>query len=363
MRFLPLLIANLLRRKLRSLLLLGSFAAALFLFGLLATLRGAFHQGEQMAGADRLLVLNRVSLIQPLPLAHRDRIARVPGVLAVSHASWFGGVYRDERDYFAQFAIDVPTWRAMYPEFVVDDAEWRAFEADRAGCIVGEATARRFGWKLGDRIPLRGTIFPGVWEFDLRGIYRGARPQDDTTQFWLHHEYLQERGLAEFRGYVGWYAVQIADPDQAPAVAAAIDAQFANSAWETRAQTEKAFAAAFVRQVANIELILGTVGAVVFFTLLLVTANTLAIAIRERRAELAVLQAIGFSERSRSPAPASAWGWPRSSRCAATRPASCPPSTWRRSTWPPDCCWRWWWRSWPWRSPPGAPCGCASSTR
>ncbi len=296
MRFLPLLLANLLRKKIRTILTIGSFAIALFLFGLLVAIRGAFNQGIDVAGVDRLVVINKVSLIQPLPLAYRDRILKIAGVEAVTFASWFGGVYQDERNFFPQFAIDRGTYREMFPEFAIPDGEWRAFLADKQACIAGESTARRFGWKIGDRIPLKGTIYPGAWEFNLRGIYRGARPQDDTTQFWFRSDHLEERTPAAWRGYVGWYTVRIASPDDAVRVARAVDERFANSPWETRTATERAFAASFVKQIGNIEFLMLSIGAVVFFTLLLVTGNTMAIAVRERTGELAVLKAVGFSD-------------------------------------------------------------------
>jgi putative ABC transport system permease protein len=295
-RFLPLLFANLLRKKIRTALTLGSFAVALFLFGLLVAIRGAFTAGVELAGADRLIVMHRASFIQPLPFAHKEKLARIPGVRDVASMSWFGGIYRDPKNFFPQFSIETEAWRRVYPEFRVSDAEWQAFLDDRAGCVVGEATARRFGWKVGDRIPLQGTIFPGAWEFNLRGIYRGTRPQDDTTQFWLHKEYLDEKGPSYWKGIVGWYVVRIADPSAAAQMAKTIDGTFRNSAWETRTQTEQAFAGAFVQQMGNIELIVLVVGGVVFFTLLLVAGNTMAIAVRERTGELAVLKAVGFSD-------------------------------------------------------------------
>jgi putative ABC transport system permease protein len=295
-KFLPLLLANLMRKKVRTTLTIGSFAVALFLFGLLAAIRSSFNQGITVAGADRLVVFNRVSIIQFLPFAYRDRILRIPGVGQATYATWFGGVYRDEKNFFPQFAIDHPSWRAVFPEFRLSDAEWHAFETDRAGCIVGAALADRFKWKLGDRIPLRGTIFTGSWELNLRGIYRGERPQDDTGQFWLRADYLEERAPRWFKGNLGWYTVRITDPDRAVAVARAIDESFANSAWETRTQSEKALAASFVKQVGNVEFLILVVGGVVFFTLLLVTGNTMASVVRERTSELAVLKALGFSD-------------------------------------------------------------------
>jgi putative ABC transport system permease protein len=296
MKYLALVFANLRRKKVRTALTVGSFAAALFLFGLLIAVRGAFNQGVEVAGADRLIVLNRVSLIQPLPIAYRDQILQVPGVKAVTFATWFGGIYQDERNFFPQFVIDPGTWRAMYPEFRIPDAEWDAFMKDRQGCVVGQATAKRFGWKIGDRIPIQGTYVPGTWEFNLCGIYTGTRPDDDTTQFWLRRDYFEEKAPAYWKGLVGWYVVKVANPDDAVRVVAAIDDRFANSPWETKTETEKAFAAAFVRQIGNIEFLILTVGSVVFFTLLLVTGNTMAIAVRERTGELAVLKTVGYSD-------------------------------------------------------------------
>ena len=296
MKYLHLIRSNLFRKKTRTALTAGSFAVALFLFGILAVVDGAFQQGVDVAGVDRLVVLNRVSLIQPLPLAYRDRLARIPGVTQVTFANWFGGVYQDERNFFPQFAIDRESYRQMFPEFVIPDDQWQAFLADKAGAIVGESLAERFKWKIGDRIPVKGTIFAGNWEFNIRGIYHGRRVQDDTTQFWFRWDYLDERN-AFTKGMVGWYTVRIANPDDAVRLVKAIDDHFANSPAETKTDTEKAFAASFVKQMGNIQLLIMSVGSVVFFTLLLVTGNTMAIAVRERTRELAVLKAVGFSDR------------------------------------------------------------------
>ena len=190
-------------------------------------------------------------------------------------------------------------WLRMYPEFRVDGPQWKDFLADRQGAIVGRKLAERFGWRVGDRIPLKvpGYFGGGSWEFNIRGIYRGTRPNDDETQFWLRHEYLYEKAPPYWRGIVGWYVVRVSNPDDALAVSRAIDAEFANSASETRTQTESAFAAAFVNQMGNIEFLILVIGAIVFFTLLLVTGNTMAIAVRERTSELAVLKAIGYTGR------------------------------------------------------------------
>jgi putative ABC transport system permease protein len=299
MKFLPLLFANLRRKKIRTILTVGSFAVALFLFGILGAIRYGFRQGIDVAGADRLVVIGRTSIIQPLPLPYLERMKRIPGVKDVAHATWFGGVYQDVKNFFPQFAIEPDDWLRMYPEFVVNEAEWKAFKADRQGCVVGAKLAERFGWKIGDHIPLKSPGYLGgsSWEFNVRGIYHGTRPNDDETQFWMQHDYLAEKGPDIWKGIVGWYIVRINHPDQAVTVAKAIDDQFSNSASETRTQTESAFAAAFVKQMGNIEFLILAIGSVVFFTLLLVTGNTMAIAVRERTNELAVLKAIGYSDR------------------------------------------------------------------
>ena len=299
MKFLPLLVANLRRRKIRTILTVGSFAVALFLFALLGAIRYGFRQGIDVAGADRLVVIGRTSIIQPLPLPYLDRLKRVPGVTDAAHATWFGGVYQDPKNFFAQFVIVPEDWRRLYPEFTVDPEQWKAFLADRRGCVIGARLAARFGWKIGDKIPLKvpGYLGGGSWDFTVRAIYRGTRPNDDETQFWLRRDYFVESAPQFWRGIVGWYIVRIANPDNALAISKAVDAEFANSASETRTQTESAFAAAFVKQMGNIEFLILAIGSIVFFTLLLVTGNTMAIAVRERTNELAVLKAIGYTAR------------------------------------------------------------------
>ncbi|HEV2117501.1 MAG TPA: FtsX-like permease family protein [Terriglobales bacterium] len=296
MKYGHLIIANLFRKKIRTTLTLGSFAVALFLFGLLAIVRGAFNQGLDVAGSNRLIVINKVSLIQPLPVAYQERLERVPGIKEVTHNNWFGGIYQDPKNFFAQLAIDDDTFHSIYPEFLIPDDQWKAYKEDREGAIVGVKLAKRFGWKVGDRIPIKGTIFPGTWEFNIRAIYTGKRPADDTTQFWFHYKYLEERENQYWHGLVGWYVVKIDSPDNAVKIAKAIDSTFANSPWETKTDTEQAFAASFAKQAGNISFLIMSIGAVVFFTLLLVAGNTMAIAVRERIRELAVLKAVGFSD-------------------------------------------------------------------
>ncbi|MFY9531759.1 MAG: FtsX-like permease family protein [Candidatus Acidiferrales bacterium] len=297
MKYQGLILANLFRKKTRFALTIGSFAVALFLFGLLAVVRGAFSQGVDVAGADRLVVINRVSIIQPLPISYRDRILRIPGVKEITYDNWFGGVYQDERNFFPQFAIDVANQRKVFPELEVPEDQWQVFVKDRQGAIAGASTAKRFGWKIGDRIPIKGTFIPGKWEFNIDGIYHGKRREDDETQFWFQWDYLEERFPERLKGQVGWYTVQVENPDDSARIAKAIDEQFSNSPYETRTDTEKAFAAGWVKQMGNIEFLILSIGGVVFFTLLLVTGNTMAIAVRERTAELAVLKAVGFSDR------------------------------------------------------------------
>jgi putative ABC transport system permease protein len=300
MKFGRLIFANLFRKKVRLMLTLGSFAVALFLFAFLAVIRDAFGRGADVAGADRLIIINRVSIIQPLPLSYREKILRIPGIKAITHNNWFGGVYQEEKNFFPQFVIDVENQRKVIPELIVPDDQWSNFLQDRQGAIAGAGLAKRFGWKIGDHIPIKNALFGGAatWDFNIDGIYHGKRPQDDESQFWFQWDYFEERMPQSFKGNAGWYVLKLDNPDDAPRVAKAIDEMFANSPYETKTETESAFAAGWVKQFGNIEFLILSIGAVVFFTLLLVTGNTMAISVRERTAELAVLKAIGFSDRS-----------------------------------------------------------------
>jgi putative ABC transport system permease protein len=274
-KFRTLIFANLFRKKIRLLLTIGSFAVALFLFAFLSVVRDAFGRGADVAGADRLVIINRTSIINPLPLAYRDKMARIPGVKLITHDNWFGGIYQDEKNFFPQFVIDPENQRQVFPELIVPDDQWSAFLKDRQGAIAGARTAERFHWKIGDRIPLKTTIYGGGnWEFNLVGIYHGKRPQ------------------------VGWYTLRLDSPDDAVRVAKAIDDEFYNSSYETKTETESAFAAGWVKQFGNIRFLIVSIGVVVFFTLLLVTGNTMAISVRERTNELAVFKAIGFTDRA-----------------------------------------------------------------
>lgn len=298
MKFSRLILANLFRKKVRLVLTIGSFAVALFLFAFLAVVKDAFGRGADVAGADRLVIINRTSIINPIPLAYRDKILRIPGVKVITHNNWFGGVYQDEKNFFPQFVIDPENQRQVFPELLVADEQWNAFLKDRQGAIVGARTAERFHWKIGDRIPIKATIAGnGSWEFNIDGIYHGKNPKDDETQFWFQWDYYEEMVPERFKGNVGWYVLRVQNPDDSPRVAKAIDSEFANSPYETKTETESAFAAGWVKQFGNIQFLILTIGAVVFFTLLLVTGNTMAISVRERTSELAVLKAIGYSDR------------------------------------------------------------------
>ena len=300
MKFSRLIFANLFRKKVRLILTIGSFAVALFLFAFLTVVKDAFGRGADVAGADRLVIINRTSIINPIPLSYRDKILRIPGVKVVTHNNWFGGIYQDEKNFFPQFVIDPENQRQVFPELVVPDDQWNAFLKDRQGAVVGARTAERFHWKIGDRIPIKSLITGGTdaWEFNIDGIYHGKRPQDDETQFWFQWDYFEEKVPERFKGNVGWYVLRLNSTDDAVRVAKTVDDQFANSPYETRTQTESAFAASWVKQFGNISFLILAIGTVVFFTLLLVTGNTMAISVRERTSELAVFKAIGFSDRA-----------------------------------------------------------------
>lgn len=298
-RFLPLVARNLGRRKTRTLFTVLSILVAFFLFGLLGAIRAGFEMGAEIVGADRLITIHKVSLIQPLPVRYRDRIRAVDGVVEVAHGTWFGGVYQDPKNFFAQVAVDSEPFLDLYPEFVLEPEERRRWLADRTGAIAGQALAERFGWEVGDRIPIQGTIWrkadDSTWEFTLDGIYEPAERGVDDTQLFFHYAYLDEaRSFGE--GLVGWYWMRVADPERAAEVAAAVDAAFANSPAETRTATEKVFVQSFARQIGDIGAIVGGILAAVFFTILLVAGNTLAQSVRERTAELAVMKSVGFSD-------------------------------------------------------------------
>lgn len=289
------ILRNIGRKKTRMLLTMGSFAVALFLFGLLVAIQNAFYQGVEMAGADRLIVRHKTSMVMPLPYAYKEKIGRIPGVAAVQASCWFGGVYKDQKNFFPQFALETEEFRRMYPEYLMPEEQWKAYFEDRQGCIAGGKLMKRFGWKLGDKIALRGTIYPGTWELNIRGVFENTKQEDDTGAMFLHYNYLDER--SPIKGLVAWYIVKVEKPENALAVAKAIDAEFSGASYRTLTETEQAFQSDFVKRLGNIKLILMIIGGVVFFTLLLVTGSTMAMAIRERTAEIGVMKTLGFSDR------------------------------------------------------------------
>jgi putative ABC transport system permease protein len=303
-KYLPLLFAALLRKKTRTVLTLLSVAAAFTLFGMLDAVRVAFNAPQGVSGIDRLVVASRFSIIQPLPYGDLVRIEKVPGVKDVAWANWFGGIYQDPKNFFANIAVSLPSYLDIYPDIVLPDAQKQAFLNTRTGAVVGESLARRFDWNIGDRIPLQATIFPrknggNIWTFDLVGIYHAAQPElrGIEQQLLFRYDYFDE-GRQFGQGTVGWYIVEVNDPAEADRVAQAIDRLFANSADETKTQSEREFQLSFAKQIGDIGLIVTAIMGAVFFTLLLLTGNTMAQAIRERIPELAVLKTIGFTNRA-----------------------------------------------------------------
>ena len=294
MKHLHLVWRNLLRRKTRTMFTFLSVAIAFVLFGVLATIRVAFNYGVEVAGADRLIMIHKVSFINFLPISYKERIKTVKGVSDATHATWFGGIYQDPSNFFSQMAVDPEEWLRMYPEFTLPEDQKKAWFANRVGAIAGRTVANRFGWKAGDRIPIQGTIFQsGVWEFTIDGIFDADREGVDTNQFFFHNKYLWEKARWG-DGMVGWYIIRVEDPKASAEVAKSVDALFANSPYETKTSTEKAFVQAFANQVGDIGAILTAILVAVFFTILLVTGNTMAQSIRERTSELAVLKTLGY---------------------------------------------------------------------
>ena len=301
MKFLHLLWANLRRKTTRTILTMLSILIAFVLFGYLVTIDHAMEMGVSVAGADRLVVRHKVSLIQPLPRSYEARIEQIDGVADATHQTWFGGIYQDPKNFFGQFPVNPEEYLAMYPEFVLSDEQRVAWLATRTGAVVGRATADKYDWKLGDQVPIQATIFAKedgtrTWTFDIVGIYEAAEKGVDDTQFLFRYDYFDEARVIN-KGQVGWYMIQVEDPEQAVAIAEQVDATFANSPAETDTATEKAFMQGFAKQMGNISKILMGVLGSVFFTILLVAGNTMAQAVRERTEEIGVLKAMGFTPR------------------------------------------------------------------
>jgi len=297
MKFLPLVWKNIWRKKFRTTFTLLSLFIAFLLFGILMTIRAAFSFGIDLAGLDRLVLIHKVSLIMPLPVSYQARIQQTPGVELASHQTWFGGVYQDPSNFFANIAVEPETFLKIYPEFKLPPEQIAAWQADRQGAIVGRDLATRFGWKTGDRVPLTATIWRAkqgdTWEFNIAGIYDGADGVD-RTQFFFRYDYLDEN-RAGGQGQVGWYVVKIADPARSAELSRSFDDMFANSPAETKTTTEKGFVEGFAKQIGDIGAIMIAISSTVLFMFGLVAASTMAQSVRERTSELAVLKTLGFS--------------------------------------------------------------------
>lgn len=300
MKFFPLVWANLRRKPARLLFTVLSVLVAFLLFGLLAATREAFVGGLDLVGNERLITMHKVSLVQPLPLAYERQIAAVEGVTAVGHGDWLQGYYQEPNNFIPVISVD-EDYIAMYPEIVMPDSQRRAWRDSRTAAVVGKSLAARFGWQVGDQVPIRSGIWQNVdggntWEVDIAAIYDSTSRAIDTASMFIHYDYFNE-GRANAQDTVGWYIEKVADPDAAPQVANAIDALFANSSAQTKTSTEKAWMQSFVGMMGDIGTIVTGIVTAVFFSMLLVTANTMAHSVRERTSELAVLKAVGFSDK------------------------------------------------------------------
>jgi putative ABC transport system permease protein len=301
MKFLPLIWKNIWRRKFRTTFTLLSIFIAFVLFGILMTIRYSFSFGVEIAGADRLVLIHKISLIMPLPVSYQARLQQVPGVQLASHQTWFGGIYQDPSNFFANIAVVPEPFLKIYPEFVLPPDQLKGWLDDRQGAIIGRDLATRFGWKIGDRIPLTAPIWlpkggGTTWEFNIRGIYDGG-DMVDKTQMFFRYDYLDENRI-QGEGQVGWYVVKIADPSKAVELAHSFDEMFANSSAETKTTTEKGFVEGFAKQIGDIGSIMIAISSTVLFMFGLVAASTMAQSVRERTSELAVLKTLGFSDTS-----------------------------------------------------------------
>ena len=291
------LVRNAFHNRLRSGLTILGIAVAILAFGLLRTVISAWYAGVDAASASRLVTRNAISIIFPLPINYAEKIRQIEGVKTVSWGNWFGGIYIDEKNFFANFCVDPRTYLEIYPEFILNPAEKKAFLADRKGFIAGRKLAARFGWKIGDTVMLKGTIFPGNWDFVLRGIYRGRDETIDESQFFFQWDYLNEtvKQIAPSRAdQVGFYMISVKRPDLSSEVALAIDRSFKNSLAETLTETEKAFNQGFIAMTGAIVTAIQMVSFVVILIILLVVANTMAMTTRERIGDYAIMKTLGF---------------------------------------------------------------------
>jgi putative ABC transport system permease protein len=300
MKFIHLVWSNLTRKKLRTSLTLLSIVVAFLLFGVLSAIQEALVGGVELAGADRLIVRQKVSLINLLPISYEARMNRIPGVDFATHQTWFGGIYQDPKNFFMQNPVDPENFLKMHPEIILPPEQLKDWLATRTGAVVGRRTANRFHWKIGDKVPIQSSIWPNAdgtrhWEFDIVGIFDGKEKGTDTTPMFFRYDYFDEGRGTWGKGQVGWYTIRIKDPTQAADVARRVDAEFENSPAETKTEPEGAFIQGWASQIGNIVFIVAAILSAVFFTILLVTGNTMAQAVRERTGELGVLKAIGFT--------------------------------------------------------------------
>jgi putative ABC transport system permease protein len=296
--FLKLIFKNVFRAKLRSSLTIIGLVIAIMAFGLLQTVVDAWFAGANASSAARMVTRNAISLVFPMPSYYRDRIKAVPGVKAVAHSQWFGGIYIEPKNFFPQFAVDHENFFEMYPEFLLTPEEMLAFKRDRQGALVGRKLADQFGWKVGDIIPIRGTIFPGDWRFTIRGIFDGKDETTITRQFYFQWDYINEylkKRAPRRADQIGVFNIEVTDPGRIADIAKAVDAEFKNSLAETLTETEKSFQLGFVAQSEAIVVAIRVVSFVVVFIIMAVVANTMAMTARERLAEYATLKALGFS--------------------------------------------------------------------
>ncbi len=297
MRLFELVFLNALRHKLRSALTVLGIALAVLAFGVIRTFITAWYSGAAAAAPDRLVTRNKVSLVFSLPLAYREKIAQVPGVKTVAPANWFGGTYKDPKNFFPQFAVDMDTYFQMYPEYAVPPQQFKEALAERNAAIVGRKIATKYGWKIGDTVRIIGTIYAGDYDFVVRGIYSAGKPNADETQFFFHWDYLDERAKQIFGGsggHVGFYVIQIEDPQKSAAMSKTIDEMFENSTAESLTETEKAFQLGFVAMSGALISGIRVASILIIGVVLLVLANTMAMAARERTKEYAVFKTLGF---------------------------------------------------------------------